>query len=140
MKRLIFESGGLVRVVTPVNGVELERVAEVSVPLGVDWRVIDVDELPDRVYWGAWSLSGGGVVVDMVKARGIHRDSLRVLRKPLLDAADVDYLKAVEVGDSVAVAAVVARKQALRDVTKHESIESAQAPEELKLAVPDVLR
>ena len=56
-----------------------------------------------------------GINVD--KAKEIHKDKIREVRNPLLQAKDVEYIRAQEVGDTEKVAAVVAEKQALRDVT-----------------------
>ncbi len=56
-----------------------------------------------------------GINVD--KAKEIHKDIIRKVRNPLLEQKDVEFMKALEVGDSVKVAEVTAEKQALRDVT-----------------------
>ena len=98
----------------------------------------------DRYFRNAWThvVTGravGRVVVDMTKAREIHRDVLRRARKPLLEAADVDYIKADEAADEPKKAEIRARKQALRDVPQDPRIDAAQTPEELKAIVPDAL-
>jgi len=91
----------------------------------------------DRVFRGAWQFDGDVVEIDMAAARDIHRDNLRVERKPLLDALDVDYMKALEQsGNTIAIAE---QKQALRDVTDDPRIEAAATPDELKALTLDVL-
>ena len=55
--------------------------------------------------------------IDVSKAREIQKDIMRTVRKPLLDAEDIVFMKAVEANDADAKAASVARKQALRDCT-----------------------
>lgn len=55
--------------------------------------------------------------IDINKAKEIHKDKIREVRNPLLQAKDVEYIRAQEVGDTEKVAAVVAEKQALRDAT-----------------------
>ena len=87
----------------------------------------------DRYFRNAWthvaaSRAVGKVAVDMVKAREIHRDVLRRSRKPLLEAADVDYIKADEAADEPRKAEVRAYKQALRDVPQDPRIDAAQTP------------
>ena len=52
------------------------------------------------------------------KAKEIQKDQMRVVRKPLLEKLDVDYIVALERGDTAKVAEVAAEKQALRDVTQ----------------------
>lgn len=86
-------------------------------------------------YRGAWTWTTPEPVIDidMAKAREIHRDILRKLRAPRLAALDVEFMRAIERGapDSE-VQEINAKKQALRDIPAHPSIESAQTPEELK--------
>jgi len=55
------------------------------------------------------------ITVNNTKATEITKEAIRVYRKPLLEALDVDYTRAVEVnGDT---SAIVASKQTLRDMT-----------------------
>lgn len=93
----------------------------------------------DRTFRGAWQFNGNVVEVDMVAARDIHRDNLRAERAPRLDALDVDYMKALEDGDTPAQQAIVGVKQALRDVTADPRIEAAATPDELTALTLDAL-
>lgn len=99
--------------------------------------VTDADIPTDRTFRNAWK---NDLTVDMVKAREIHKDHLRRLRKPKMEALDVEFMRAVERGDAVAQAAIAAKKQALRDVTIDPRIMSAATPEELKAVMPDALK
>tara|TARA_R110000822_G_scaffold182404_3_gene321992 strand:- start:2549 stop:2776 length:228 start_codon:yes stop_codon:yes gene_type:complete len=55
------------------------------------------------------------ITVNNTKATEITKEAIRAYRKPLLEALDVDYTRAVEVnGDT---SAIVASKQSLRDMT-----------------------
>lgn len=118
----------------------LERIAARSIPAGVAYTVVDAEQVPaDRTYRDAWQAAGAGLVVDMDRARSIHRDRMRVKRKPMLEALDVDYVRADERGDPAAKAQVVARKQALRDAPADPRIDAAQTPEELKAVWPRAL-
>lgn len=72
--------------------------------------------------------------VNMDKARDIHRDKVREARNPKLAAKDVDFMRAVEAGDTDAQATVAAEKQALRDATAAAAIDAATTPDELKAA------
>jgi hypothetical protein len=58
------------------------------------------------------------IKINLDKAKEIQKDKMREVRKPLLEKLDVDFVRALETGDSAQVAAVSAEKQALRDVTK----------------------
>jgi hypothetical protein len=107
----------------------------------------DVVELPDdwtppdgdRTFRNAWTLSGAQITVDMPKARDIWRQKMREARAPLLQALDVEYMRADEAGDGAAKTRIAAEKQALRDVTADPAIEAAQTPDELKALWPSVL-
>ena len=72
--------------------------------------------------------------INMDKARDIHRDKVRQARKPLLEAKDVAFMRAVEAGDTDAQATVAAEKQALRDATADAAIDAATTPDALKAA------
>lgn len=77
------------------------------------------------------------ITVNMAKARDIHRDKMRAARDPLFKDLDVAYMVAIERGQDTAE--IVAKKQALRDVTKDPAIEAAQTTDELKAVWPAVL-
>jgi hypothetical protein len=106
----------------------------------VDGQLADSSLAPsDRTFRNAWKLDGGAITVDMVKARNLHRDKLREMRKPLLEALDVEYQRADEAGNTAEKKKVGQKKQALRDVTADPSIDAATTPDELKAAIPAVL-
>ena len=76
------------------------------------------------------------IAVDMTKARDIAKDMVRAERAPLLAQLDVEMIRAIEAGDAAKQAEIAAKKQALRDATKHPELLAAQTPEELKAAIP----
>ena len=106
---------------------------------------IDVMELPDdwqppdRAFRNAWRLNAGTFDIDMTHAREIHRDRLRKLRSPMLAALDIEMSRAYN--RSPAIRDVIeAKRQALRDVTQDPMIDAALTPDELKYAIPDILK
>ena len=86
----------------------------------------------DRHVRGAWSLNGSVISEDMDSARAIFRDKVREARKPLLEAKDVELMKALEAGTSTT--AIAAAKTALRDAPAAAAIDSASTIAELKAA------
>ena len=86
----------------------------------------------NRDFRGAWSLSGSVISEDMTKAKEIFRDKIREVRKPLLEAKDVELMKALETGASTSDIATA--KDALRDAPAAAAIESATTIAELKAA------
>ena len=86
----------------------------------------------NRDFRGAWSLSGSVISEDMTKAKEIFKDKIREVRKPLLEAKDVELMKALEAGTSTT--AIATAKDALRDAPADASIDSATTITELKAA------
>jgi hypothetical protein len=68
------------------------------------------------------------IIVDINKAKDITKDRLRAERKPLLEAQDVAFQRALESGADTS--AIVAEKQRLRDITT--LVDTANTVEELK--------
>jgi len=88
----------------------------------------------DRHFRNAWKLSGSVISEDMTEAKKIFKEKIREVRKPLLEAEDVVYMKALEASDSTAQAASVAKKKALRDAPAASAISSADTVAKLKAA------
>ena len=88
----------------------------------------------DRHFRNAWKLSGSVMAEDMTAAKVIFKDKIREVRKPLLDAEDVVYMKALEADDASAKTASVAKKKALRDAPAATAIENADTIAKLKAA------
>ena len=88
----------------------------------------------DRHFRNAWKLSGSVMAEDMTAAKVIFKDKIREVRKPLLDAEDVVYMKALEADDASAKTASVAKKKALRDAPAATAIENADTVAKLKAA------
>ena len=71
-----------------------------------------------------------GITVNIDKAKVITKDRLREERKPLLEAQDVLFQRALE--SSADTTAIVKEKKRLRDITKQ--VDSLTTVEELKKA------
>jgi uncharacterized protein YdaT len=69
------------------------------------------------------------IIIDINKAKEITKERLRVERKPLLEAQDVAFQRALE--SNADTSAIVAEKQRLRDITK--LADTANTLEALKL-------
>jgi hypothetical protein len=71
-----------------------------------------------------------GIKIDIAKAKDITKNRLRAERKPLLEALDIEFIKAQEIGADTS--AIVAEKQRLRDIT--QQVDTMSTVEELKQA------
>ncbi len=85
-----------------------------------------------RHFRNAWALDGTVISEDLAAAKTIFADKIREARKPLLEALDADYMKALETGTDTT--AIVASKQALRDAPTAGN--NATTIAELKAAWP----
>jgi len=88
----------------------------------------------DRHFRNAWTLSGKTITEDLTASKVIFKDKIREVRKPLLDAEDVVYMKALEADDADAKTASVAKKKALRDAPAAKAISDADTIAKLKAA------
>ena len=68
----------------------------------------------------------------MQKATEIKKDMLRAERAPLLADLDIQMLRAIETSNTAKQAEILAKKQALRDITANPVLLSATTPEQLK--------
>ena len=76
------------------------------------------------------------ISVNMDKAGESKKDRIREARKPMLEALDVAFMRAVEAGDTTQQAQIAAEKQTLRDATDDPAIAAASTPEELAAVDP----
>jgi hypothetical protein len=105
-----------VSVCIPTGELPIEQVLTKDCPAGA--MIVDADTLPNEHndFFNAWELADGAVTVNFDKAKAITKDRLRAERKPLLEAQDVAFQRALESGADTS--AIVAEKQRLRDVTQ----------------------
>ena len=68
------------------------------------------------------------ITIDLTRAKEIKKESLRQQRKPLLEAQDVAFQRALESNSNTT--AIVAEKQRLRDITM--LVDTAMSVDDLK--------
>lgn len=119
MNKIVYKTDTGIAVITPSasairNKYSMEKIiAESNIPSGAEYKIVDESELPkDRQFRNAW---GYDLKEDLAKSKEIWKDKLRADRKPLLEAQDVAFMKALETGDDTAV--ITTEKQRLRDIT-----------------------
>jgi hypothetical protein len=78
------------------------------------------------------------ITINMEKAREIHRNRLRIAREPLFTQLDIEFQRALEQGADTQD--IVAKKQALRDITNDPTIAIARTLDELKSIWPEILK
>ena len=111
------QPNGQVAVVIPTGDV---NDAIKDVPEGVEYKIVESLDI-DNDYFNAYEFDAElGAKVNINKAKEIHFDKFRSARTPLLQKHDVDFMRAVESGDTDLQKEIASKKQALRDVTKTE--------------------
>jgi hypothetical protein len=126
--KIIYPTETGVAIIHPTGELSIEEVAAKDMPAGVPYRIVNDDEVPsDRTFRNAWK-DEGGIKVDMGKAKDLTKNRLRAERKPLLEAQDVAFQRALESGADTS--AIVSEKQRLRDVTKQ--VDALTSLDELK--------
>lgn len=111
--------------------------------------VIDAAEMPqDPSFREAWRLEpadggveesagvGGRIIIDMERAREIHMNRIRRARDTELAKLDIDFIRAIEIGDLDEQAEIALHKQRLRDTPQTFDLSGYATPEELEEAWP----
>ena len=88
----------------------------------------------DRHFRNAWAISGKVIAEDMTKAKELFKTKIREVRKPLLEAQDVAYMKALEADNSSDQTTAKNKKKALRDAPAASAISNADTITKLKAA------
>jgi hypothetical protein len=102
-------------------------------------RFVVESEIPtDRTFRDAWADTATKITVDMIKARNIHLERIRIKRNAQLSKLDIEAIKAQDMGNVETLAQIRARKQELRDlpVTLAPALASAASVDALKAIQP----
>jgi hypothetical protein len=144
MKKIIYTNkNGFLVVVTPCSEkLTIEQIAELDVPSGTPFKIIDHADIPTtRVFREAWYADLSNytkIEIDMVIARQRVQDEVRLLRDPKLQELDVEYQRATETEDKDRMREVAELKQFLRDLPASPAIQEAKTPEELCRVIEDI--
>ena len=79
------------------------------------------------------------ITINLTKAKEIAKNNLRIEREPVLASLDIQFMRAVESGNTQAQAEIASQKQALRDITADESITGATDVNGLKTAMNNLI-
>ena len=88
-----------------------------DIPAGVPYKIVESLDI-DNEFFNAYEFDADlGAKVNIDKAKAIQLDKFRAARAPKLTKLDIDFMKAVGVGDQTKRDEIIAEKQALCDVT-----------------------
>ena len=154
MKIITYKTDECVAIVSPAYQPEMNQQQQDEFLLMVQNK--DVPKLPDgstRPSWiieadqvlqlkwvrNAWKINDNGeIYLDRDKAVEIKKEQFRYLRKPFLEKLDVQFMRALEAGDTASLPQIAAKKQELRDITDI-SFNDYDTPQKLHEFMPDIL-
>jgi hypothetical protein len=115
---------------------EVDRTAGLARPIKGFRRIDEIEVPTDRTFRNAWK-DTGMIEVDMLKARELLLEKLRIARTQKLSELDADWMKATGQGDKAEAEKVEAERQKLRDLPETVGVELAETPEDLKALWPE---
>lgn len=131
MKVLLTKVGDTVQVSTFANEADLIEAAQSS-----ESKIYESFQLPEAEFIDAWTIDA---TIDLERAKDVWRNKMRSVRNERLKQLDLEWMRAMELGDTVAATAVAAKKQELRDITKRDELKYAKSLAEVKAFWPAVL-
>jgi hypothetical protein len=131
--------GGLALTTPSVDSLNEEGLANLAskvLSTATKYKIIDSNQLPlvDAMFFDC--IEYDALVPNISLAKTIWYDAFRQARAPLLAALDIEFMRAVESGDTALQSEIAGKKQALRDVT---SIELPDTLEGIKATWPEIL-
>lgn len=112
---------------------EIQELQEKNIPFGEITEEVKIDDF----FFDAYLVEDDAKIkVDFDKAKEIQKNKWRYLRIEILNKLDVEFMRAIEIGDTSKQDLIKSQKQALRDVT---SLELPDSLEEIKNTIPDIL-
>lgn len=131
MKVLLTKSGNGVLISTFANEADLMEAAK-----NPDSKIYDRSELPEAEFIDAWTIDA---TIDLERAKDVWRNKMRLSRDKRLKQLDLEWMKAMERGDSAESVKIAAQKQELRDITKRDELKYAKTLAEIKAFWPAIL-
>jgi hypothetical protein len=103
------------------------------------WIIEGEQTIPLRWLRTAWKINDDGeFYFDRNKAQDLKKEQFRNLRKPFLEKLDVQFMRALEAGDTASLPQIAAKKQELRDIT-NINFDEQNTPQKLHEFIPDIL-
>ena len=130
-----------VAIITPSGELPMDEIIQRQVDTTKPYKVMSSKDLPSQEddYFEAWQLANDEIIVNVNKAKDIHRRMLRQQRTERFTSLDISFIRAIEQGDVSKQQEIAIIKQKLRDLPNHPAIEAATTTSELRLLTVDTL-
>ncbi len=134
--RIVYDDkNGNVSVIVPANSTEE---ALKDVPSGVQYKIVQSEELPSRRFRNAWKLERTGITVDPTKAREIRKKEILELRNKKIIEEQFLLDKALDEGDNQTEKLIRNKRIKLRNL---DSLDLSTMPiDEHGAFLPEVLK
>lgn len=116
--------------------ITIEESVKKIIPEGQEYAILENFTI-DNYFFDAYQFIKGEVVINYDWAKEIQKNKWREVRKPMLEKLDVDYMKALEIGDLHSQKQISEKKQELRDVTNIVMIDNLDM---IKSTWPNILK
>lgn len=138
MKSIYYkQENGSLGITAFLNEEAAEKTIELLKKNNIPFGELNESTKIDDFFFDAYTISDNAEIeVNFQKAKEIQKNKWRYLRTSILEKLDVEFIRAIEVGDASKQDLIKSQKQALRDVT---SIELPDSLEEIKNMIPDIL-
>ena len=123
-------------VVSPNADLPIERVIELSVPKNTPYKVVENLNIDDS-FFDAYEYDNSlGAKLNLSEAKQVHLNRFRRARVSILASLDIEFMRAVESGNTTLQNEIANKKQTLRDIT---SINLPDTLEGIKATWPAIL-
>lgn len=135
------EDSNRICIMTPTGEVSTDELIRLQIDITKPYKIMLNTELPyeDDVFFEAWKLINDTIIIDLEKSKEIHRNILRQERTKLFSDLDIQFMRAIEQGDTIKQQEISTKKQKLRDLPSHSAIQSASTTAELRSLTLDFL-
>jgi hypothetical protein len=116
--------------------ITIEESVKKIIPEGQEYAILENIQV-DNDFFDAYQFIKGQIVLNYELAKEIQKNKWREARKPMLEKLDVDYMKALEIGDLQKQKEISTQKQQLRDVTNIVMIDNLDM---IKSTWPNILK
>jgi hypothetical protein len=136
MKKVAFTKDSVVTVLYSTDDEALEEHLPGIIEEGIEVIKLNDDAIIDNYFYEALKISGNKLMIDSEKAKEIQRNLWREARAKKFVELDLEFMRALETGDTEKVKEIGEKKQALRDVTK---LQLSKVPSTIKSTWPEIL-
>jgi len=135
------EDSNRISIMTPTGEVSIDELIRLQIDITKPYKIMLSSGLPyeDNVFFEAWKLINDTIIIDLEKSKEIHRNILRQERTKLFSDLDIQFMRAIEQGDTIKQQEISTKKQKLRDLPSHSAIQSASTTAELRSLTLDFL-